>query len=185
MCHHRAPRAGALDKGIGDPEKNTQEPRVELGGRKLAVYEALVEVDGELASINVGSVLVSQSSNPDRIALASPGSRELLDRLPIASEVRAFPKTDPIFAKLQEPPRASAESANRTIDDSHPRERLHHYGFHKSHLSMLAWQTYRNAQTESVFAPEESGSSGVDPVLNRSPDSTRPEATWRSPHPTP
>jgi len=47
--------------------------------------------------------------------------------------------------------RASAESANRVIDDHHPRERLHHYGFEKNNLSMLAWQSYRNAQTEHVF----------------------------------
>lgn len=66
--------------------------------------------------------------------------------------LRAFPETDPIFTSLQKPLRASAESANRTIDDQHPRERLHHYGFEKSHLSMLAWQAYRNGQAEAVFA---------------------------------
>ncbi|HSJ28095.1 MAG TPA: hypothetical protein VLB67_07765 [Acidimicrobiia bacterium] len=40
-----------------------------------------------------------------------------------------------------------------TIDDHLPRERLHHFGFEKNQLSMLAWQTYRNAQTQAVFAP--------------------------------
>jgi hypothetical protein len=67
--------------------------------------------------------------------------------------LRAFPEGDPILEHVQKPLRASAESANRTIDDHHPRERLHHFGFTKNTLSMLAWQIYRNAQTQAVFAP--------------------------------
>jgi hypothetical protein len=67
--------------------------------------------------------------------------------------LRAFPETDPVFADIQRPLRSSAESANRTIDDHLPRQRLHHFGFEKNQLPMLAWQTYRNAQTEAVFAP--------------------------------
>ena len=67
--------------------------------------------------------------------------------------LRAFPEGDPIFEPVQKPLRASAESANRTIDDQPPRERLHHFGFTKNTLSMLAWQLYRNAQTRAVFAP--------------------------------
>jgi len=64
-----------------------------LSGRQLAVYEALLEVDGELAAIYVGSVVVARSVNPDRIALASHGMRELLDRLPIASELKPVGET--------------------------------------------------------------------------------------------
>lgn len=67
--------------------------------------------------------------------------------------LRAFPEGDPIFEQVQKRLRASAESANRAIDDHHPRERLHHFGFTKNTLSMLAWQVYRNAQTQAVFAP--------------------------------
>jgi hypothetical protein len=66
----------------------------------------------------------------------------------------AFPESDPTYTAIQQPLRASAESANRYIDDHHPRERLHHFGFETSHLSMLAWQVYRNGQTEAVFAPQ-------------------------------
>jgi hypothetical protein len=66
--------------------------------------------------------------------------------------LRAFPETDQLFGTVQHQLRASAESANRVIDDHHPRERLHHYGFEKNTLSMLAWQAYRNDQTEHVFA---------------------------------
>jgi hypothetical protein len=78
--------------------------------------------------------------------------------------LRAFPETDPVFADIQRPLRSSAESANRTIDDHLPRERLHHFGFEKNQLSMLAWQTYRNAQTEAVFAPSHAG---TPPPLER------------------
>ena len=65
--------------------------------------------------------------------------------------LRAFPEADPVFTDIQRPLRATAESANRTIDDHLPRERLHHYGFDTNHLSMLAWQAHRNAQTETIF----------------------------------
>ena len=67
--------------------------------------------------------------------------------------LRAFPEDSNIFVEVQRPLRGSAESANRSIDDNLPRERLHHFGFEKNQLSMLAWQVYRNAQTEAIFAP--------------------------------
>jgi len=72
-----------------DPEH----PQDSLRGRQLAVYEALLEVDGDVAAIYVGSVVVARSSNPDRFALASHGMRELLERLPIASEVKPVGET--------------------------------------------------------------------------------------------
>ena len=75
--------------------------------------------------------------------------------------LRAFPETDPLYTLVQKPLRASAESANRYIDDHHPRERLHHYGFEKNTFSMVAWQAYRNAQTEAVFTSRAT----VDPPL--------------------
>ena len=79
--------------------------------------------------------------------------------------LRAFPETDPVFADIQRPLRSSVESANRTIDDQLPRERLHHFGFEKNQLSMLAWQTYRNAQTEAVFALHHVDNADTGPPL--------------------
>jgi hypothetical protein len=64
--------------------------------------------------------------------------------------------------------RASAESADRIVDDHLPRERLHHFGFEKGQLSMLAWQAHRNAQTEAVFAPALCGTSTAVLSLERS-----------------
>lgn len=78
--------------------------------------------------------------------------------------LRAFPETDPIFAETQQPLRATAESANRTIDDHLPRERLHHYGFATNHLSMLAWQAHRNAQTEAIFTSHHQPAAADPPV---------------------
>ncbi len=75
------------------------------------------------------------------------------------------------------PLRASAESANRFIDDHHPRgERLHHYGFEKNNLSMLAWQAYRNAQTEQVFINR----NAVDPALMERTGLAGPESLHRN-----
>lgn len=59
--------------------------------------------------------------------------------------LRAFPETHQTFNTIEKPLRASAESAKRYIDDHHPRERLHHYGFQRNSLSMLAWQIHQNA----------------------------------------
>lgn len=78
--------------------------------------------------------------------------------------LKAFPETDPVFDDIQRPLRASGESANRTIDDHLPRERLHHFGFRTNQLSMLAWQAYLNAQTQAVFAPHHPNRS-ADPPL--------------------
>jgi hypothetical protein len=39
------------------------------------------------------------------------------------------------------------------MEVSRPRERLHHFGFDRNQLSVVAWQAYRNGQTEAVFAP--------------------------------
>jgi len=80
-----------------------------------------------------------------------------------AEHLRAFTEDDPIFTEIQKPLRATAESANRTIDDQLPRERLHHFGFQTNQLSMLAWQAYRNAQTQAIFLPEQRRSSDEPP----------------------
>jgi hypothetical protein len=64
--------------------------------------------------------------------------------------------------------RAAAESANRTIDDHLPRERLLHYGFARNTISMYAWQAYRNTLTAAVFTPSRTAT-GVDPPPAKSP----------------
>lgn len=76
-----------------------------------------------------------------------------------------------MFTRIQRPLRASAEAANRTIDDHLPRERLHHYGFEKNQLSLLAWQAYRNAQTEAIFTQQDRVTSQPCPSL---PDVSNP-----------
>jgi hypothetical protein len=43
--------------------------------------------------------------------------------------LRVFPEDDPVFVDVQRHLRASAESSNWVIDDHHPRERLHNFGF--------------------------------------------------------
>jgi hypothetical protein len=80
-------------------------------------------------------------------------SEDVLTGYNRAEHLRAFPEHDLVFVEIQRRLRASAESANRIVDDHLPRERLHHFGFEKGQLSMLAWQAHRNAQTEAIFAP--------------------------------
>ena len=110
------------------------------GFRLSAEYEVLDEATGETD----GYVRIRLDQTDEDI-LAGYNRPEHL---------RAFPEDDAVFIEIQRPLRASAESANRAIDDHLPRERLHHFGFEKGQLSMLAWQAHRNAQTEAVFAPQ-------------------------------
>ena len=95
-------------------------------------------------------------------------SEDVLTGYNRAEHLRAFPEHDPVFVEIQRRLRASAESANRIVDDHLPRERLHHFGFDKGQLSMLAWQAHRNAQTEAIFSPGLSGSSTGVLALERS-----------------
>ncbi|HUP15329.1 MAG TPA: hypothetical protein VM848_04690 [Acidimicrobiia bacterium] len=95
-------------------------------------------------------------------------SEDVLTGYNRAEHLRAFPEHDPVFVEIQRRLRASAESANRIVDDHLPRERLHHFGFEKGQLSMLAWQAHRNAQTEAFFAPALSDTSTAALALERS-----------------
>jgi hypothetical protein len=97
--------------------------------------------------------------------------------------LRAFPETDPNFTDIQRPLRAAAESANRTIDDHLPRERLHDYGFATNHLSMPPWQAHRNAQTEAIFTHRH-GPTAADrhsPGPAKKPSLKQPETTRDQP----
>lgn len=95
-------------------------------------------------------------------------SQDVLTGYNRTEHLRAFPEHDPVFIEIQRRLRASAESANRIVDDRLPRERLHHFGFEKGQLSMLAWQAHRNAQTEAIFAPALSGPATAVLTLERS-----------------
>ena len=54
-----------------------------LSGRQLALYRALGKKDHQLASMYLGALSVlKQASNPDRVAQAAHGLRELLEKLP-------------------------------------------------------------------------------------------------------
>ena len=57
--------------------------RIELSGQQFALYTALSKKDGGLAAMYYGALSVSkQIENPDRMALAAHGLRELMEKLP-------------------------------------------------------------------------------------------------------
>lgn len=62
---------------------NEQPTPIQLSGQQFALYEALAEKDARLASMYWGSLLVfRQSENPDLLALAAHGLRELMEKIP-------------------------------------------------------------------------------------------------------
>jgi len=65
------------------------------------------------------------------------------------------------------------------LPDGSTREVQIHLGYETSHLSMLAWQAYRNGQTEAIFAPQQ-----VTPdtgKLQYQPDRSRTQPTRAPP----
>jgi hypothetical protein len=62
---------------------NGQPTPLQLSGQQRALYEALSEKDERLAGMYLGSLLVlRQIENPDLLALAAHGLRELMEKLP-------------------------------------------------------------------------------------------------------
>jgi hypothetical protein len=62
---------------------NRQPMPLQLSGQQRALYEALSEKDERLAGMYLGSLLVlRQTENPDLLALAAHGLRELMEKLP-------------------------------------------------------------------------------------------------------
>lgn len=72
----------------------TNEPkRLEITGHHLALHKALNGKDAQLAGIYYGTLLVlHQSENPERLALAAHGFRELMEKLPRYLDVPALAK---------------------------------------------------------------------------------------------
>ena len=76
------------DAGLFDPHQETQEEAPEmrptplvLSGQQRALYDALMEKDRRLANMYLGTLVVlSSNGNPDQLALAAHGLRELMEK---------------------------------------------------------------------------------------------------------
>lgn len=69
---------------------------VELSGRARQLWEALSDIDEQLGHMYLGALDVLQhSANPDRLALAAHGVRELIEKLPRYLDVPAIENRGP------------------------------------------------------------------------------------------
>jgi hypothetical protein len=69
---------------------------VELSGRARQLWEALSDIDEQLGHIYIGALDVLQhGANPDRVALAAHGIRELIEKLPRFLDVPATENRGP------------------------------------------------------------------------------------------
>lgn len=60
-----------------------KEPNIQLSGQQSALYRALLEKDQKLANMYMGTLVVlNHNENPDHLALAAHGARELIEKLP-------------------------------------------------------------------------------------------------------
>lgn len=100
------------DKHVNSPEiaKNIRENELErkaatitLSGQQLALYRALSEKKQRLADIYLGALTVlRQTTNPDRIALAGHGLRELIEKIPAFVDITIKAQKENLGAKVRE-----------------------------------------------------------------------------------
>lgn len=68
---------------IADTESVRRPDLVELSGRSRQLWEALANIDEQLGHMYLGALdILQHDANPDRLALAAHGLRELIEKLP-------------------------------------------------------------------------------------------------------
>ena len=82
---------------------NRQDVPFSLSGRQLELFNILTEKDEQLADMYKGAIVVlSQGSNPDRIALAAHDIRELLEKFPRLANVPMVAHKESLTPKVRE-----------------------------------------------------------------------------------
>lgn len=77
------PDTGAIPENREPTERGPRSPTLQLSGRQLALYKALSECDASLGGMYLGALMVlGQEGNPDCLALAAHGFRELIEKFP-------------------------------------------------------------------------------------------------------
>ena len=81
----------------GEPQQ------VQLSGRQRTLYEALSEKEQSLADMYLGSLMtLQQTGNPDSLALAAHGLRELIEKLPRYLDAPVNTNSPSLKGKVQE-----------------------------------------------------------------------------------
>jgi hypothetical protein len=92
-----------------DIDQDTSEKVVDVGkskplrlpGQQQALYNALLEKDQGLTNMYYGALMVlNHNSNPDNLALAAHGVRELMEKIPVFVDVQIKAQTESLKGKV-------------------------------------------------------------------------------------
>jgi dGTP triphosphohydrolase len=76
---------------------------LKLSGHQQTLYKGLVDKDQRLADIYLGSLTVlAHTGNPDRLALAAHGVRELIEKIPRFVDVQVKAQTESLKVKVRD-----------------------------------------------------------------------------------
>ncbi len=90
--------------------------QIQLSGRQQELYKALSEKEQSLADIYLGSLMIlQQTENPDSLALAAHGLRELMEKLPRYLDTPIEDKKGPT---LKEKARELEQAWDQTLENS-------------------------------------------------------------------
>jgi len=88
---------------------------VKLTNQQNALHDALTRNDVDLGNMYLGTLFVlAQTENPDRLALAAHGIRELMDKIPYYFDIQITAQKESLKPKVNE----IETEWNKTIENS-------------------------------------------------------------------
>ena len=92
---------------------------IQLDGGARSLFEALAEIKQDLANMYLGALdIAARPGNPDNLALAAHGMRELIEKLPRYLDVPVeAPKTQGLLARVRELTDAWFHLGDKAVDD--------------------------------------------------------------------
>ncbi len=89
----------ALEKAV-----DVEQPKpLKLSGQQQALYNALLEKDQGLTKMYYGAlIMINHNNNPDHLALAAHGIRELMEKIPAFVDVQIKAQTESLKVKVFE-----------------------------------------------------------------------------------
>ena len=97
------PNSLVASQPLKERSVDRQSGRQNLSGQQYALYRALLEKDKGLADIYLGAMTVlGQTGNPDELALAAHGLRELIEKIPALVDVKIKAQREGLKAKVRE-----------------------------------------------------------------------------------
>jgi len=132
-------------------------PNMQLSGQQSALYRALLEKDQKLADMYMGTLIVlNHNENPDHLAHAAHGVRELMEKLPSFVNVPIKAQSESLKSKIIELEKIwlttleKSQSYNNPIWEGDIDSRLHTL-LNKLHL-FFEWFTNHHPRRKAEVA---------------------------------